>query len=297
MRDRGPSPSGSHEQLLVCGWDDIGIWELSPAAETLPHKIWTWRAQNRADIPTDLWELFRPTAECKPYESGRKILMTSSGGAVALIDREQDRVVFYARAANAHSADLLPHNRLAVACSHRPDGSGDRVLLFDLAVSDRVCFSTEVPWAHGVVWDADRQRVYVLAKEDLRVYALVNWASATPQLALLATMPFPDAGHHTVECGHDLYAVPGTAWLSVTTEWACWYFDRDTQTFLPHSAVSDLPYMKSLTHHPHGGTFVYVQAEAPNWWAERIHVRNPDRVMYVPGEHFYKARWNVQTAE
>jgi hypothetical protein len=27
--------------------------------------------------------------------------------------------------------------------------------------------------------------------------------------------------------------------------------------------------------------------------AERVHLRGPHRDIYVPGEHFYKARWNV----
>jgi hypothetical protein len=37
----------------------------------------------------------------------------------------------------------------------------------------------------------------------------------------------------------------------------------------------------------------YVQSEGQHWWAQRIHLCNPDRVLTAAGEHFYKARWNA----
>lgn len=279
-------------QLIVCGWDEVYVWTLDDAHESHPRKIWSWRAHQRPDLPPTFWERFRTTDECKPVDQGRRILITSSGGAAVLVDRETDQVLFYAHAPNAHSAELLPLDRLVVACSHAADGTGDRLLLFDVATSDQPCGSAALPWAHGVVWDARRRKLYALGQEDLRIYELEAWSSAKPGLKLMATLRWPVSRTDPHECGHDLYPVPGTDLLSVTSNGGTWLFDRTTEVFQPHPVLGSHALLKSLCHHP-GGAVVYVQAEGQHWWAERIHLCNPDRVLYVPGEHFYKARWNM----
>ncbi len=282
------------EQLIVCGWDEVFIWALDLVAEPCPRKIWTWRAHQRPDLPSALWGRFRTTDECKPVDQGRRILVTSSGGAVALVDRGDDRVVFYAHGPNAHSAEMLPGDRLVVACSHTPDGTGDRLFLFDLAVSDHPCGSVALPWAHGVVWDSARQKLYALGMDDLRIYALEDWSSSAPRLGLMSARQWPVRAARD-ECGHDLYPVPGSSLLSVTTNETVWYFDRDTEIFAPHPLLAGHARVKSLCHHP-GGAVAYVQSEGQHWWAERILLCNPDRVLCVPGEHFYKVRWNASAS-
>lgn len=287
-----PMVSPEPKQLIVCGWDEVFIWALNSASSPCPEKIWTWRASGRHDLPSTLWERFGTTDECKPVDQGRRILISSSGGAVALVDRLNDRVLFHAQAPNAHSAELLPEQRLVVASSHVPEGTGDQLLVFDLADSDRPCASAPLPWAHGVVWDSLRQRLYALGQEDLRIYSLDDWSSTSPRLRPEAAIRWPVAEADPHECGHDLYPVAGTGLLSVTTNRATWCFDRDTQVFHRHPLLADHIHVKSLCHHP-DGTVAYVQAEGEHWWAERIHLRHPDGVLCVPGEHFYKARWNV----
>lgn len=280
------------EELIVCGWDEVFIWALEGPAAPCPRKIWSWRARERVDLPVAFRELFGTTDECKPVDGGSRILITSSGGAAAVVDRRKDQVLFHARAANAHSAELLPWDRLVVASSHAKDGTGDRLLLFDLAVPDQPCGSEPLSWAHGVVWDAARERLYALGAEDLRIYELGDWSSKSPGLKLLTALRWPAEGTDPHECGHDLYPVPGTDFLSVTTNGATWLFDRDKEMFQPHPLIGSCAHVKSLCHHP-DGPVAYVQAEGEHWWAERIHLRNPDRVLCVPGEHFYKARWNA----
>jgi hypothetical protein len=292
MSEECSTVSDEAKQLIVCGWDEVFIWALNNGPAPCPRKLWTWRAHQRPDLPSDLWERFKTTDECKPVDQGRQILITSSGGAVALVDRASDRVLFYAHGGNAHSAEVLPRDRLVVACSHAADGSGDRLLLFNLAVSDQPCGSAALPWAHGVVWDSARQKLYALGMDDLRIYTLADWLSATPQLRQVAALQWPVKGAHPDECGHDLYPVPGTSLLSVTTNEATWCFDRDTEEFHRHPLLGDRGHVKSLCHHP-SGAVAYVQSEGQHWWAERILLCNPDGVLFVPGEHFYKARWNV----
>jgi hypothetical protein len=284
LRQPGTTPP----ELVVCGWDEVFMLRFEGVADHSRHRrTWTWRAKGRADMPDDVEPLFNTTDECKPFDGGARILVTSSGGGVAFIDRSSDRVLFYGRVANAHSADLLPRGRVAVAASHDQAGKGDRLILFDLASSDRELSSVELPWGHGVVWDEQRQLLWALANDDIRVYELRDWESTTPRLERVAQIPLPEGG------GHDFSIIDRTL-LAVSTARRCWLFDRNARTFLPHPELGDKAGVKSINHHPQSGRIVYVQAEGKNWWAERIHLLRPGGIVHVPGEHFYKARWNVQ---
>jgi hypothetical protein len=279
-------PATTARELVVCGWDEVFILRVEGGADHSARRTWTWRAKGRADMPDQVEALFDTTDECKPFEGGSKILVTSSGGGVAFIDRIKDRVLFYGRAANAHSADLLPGGRIAVAASHDRAGKGDRLILFDLATSDRELSSVDLPWGHGVVWDDQRRLLWALADEDIRVYELRDWDSTLPKLQRVALIPLPERG------GHDLSVVSSTL-LAISTGNRCWLFDREARTFRPHPELGDKASVKSINHHPQSGQIAYVQAEGKNWWGERIHFLRPPGMVHVAGEHFYKARWNA----
>jgi hypothetical protein len=285
----GAASDAVTRELIVCGREKVLILDLdSRDSAGSPKIIWSWRAPGRTDLPAEYHPLFRSTDECKPVEGGRRILITSSSGAVALVERAIGAVVFYGRAVNAHSADLLPNGRIAVASSRDPkENKGDALILFDITQSNRELWRTELPSGHGVVWDEKRRVVWVLADRELRSYQLTAWNSATPTLARLATIPLPEGG------GHDLYPVPGTAFLSLTTTSRCWLFDRDKQAFSPHPLLAAHASIKSITEHPVTRQIAFTEAERPNWWTTRIQFLHPDETCSVPGEQFYKVRWNV----
>jgi Family of unknown function (DUF6528) len=276
------------EELIICGWDELFILDLDHTRANIHTKIWSWRAKGRPDLPETFRGLFDSIDECKPFDHGSKILITSSGGAVALIDRNQDEVLFYAKAANAHSADLLPNGRVAVATSDAPEGRGDRLIIFDLHNPDRELLSYDLPSGHGVVWDENRQQLWGLSNNDIRVYKLQDWDSPAPKLLKVSSVPLPDDG------GHDLYPVGKTPFLSATTNNHCWYFNRDTHEFASHPALEKLAGVKSICQHPITHQLAYVQAEGENWWAENIHFADPDGKLHMAGEFLYKARWNIR---
>jgi hypothetical protein len=273
-------------ELVVCGWDEAFALTFDAGLGGSPRRTWSWRAKGRADLPAEFRSLFNTTDDCKPFEGGSKILITSSGGAVAFVDRAADRVRFYGRATNAHSADLLPGGRVAVAASQDPKGKGDRLIVFDLARSNLELWIEELPHGHGVVWDEQRNVLWALADADIRVFELRDWQSSAPKLQRVALVPLPERG------GHDLSVVSGTPFLAVSTGNRCWLFDRDARTFRPHPELGDKASVKSISHHPVQGSLAYVQAEGKNWWSERIHFLKPTGTLHVTGEHFYKARWN-----
>ena len=271
------------EDLITCGWSEVRGWRLTG---TNAVNLWTWTATN-SNLPEWAKPLFTTTSDCKPCP-GNRVLITSSGGeslqgGVALIEPWNSNVVFFARATNAHSAELLPANRVAVAVSDDYLGTADRLVIFDLAQPDVELFSVHLQAAHGVVWDEERQILWGLALPYLRAYQLQNWNSQ-PQLTVLSTLTLPGLN------GHDMYPVPNSPDLLIATDSNCWLFNRDTWTFRKHPQLGDSGNVKGLSMHPMTGRIVYVRAEI-QWWSENLQLLSPDGTSHLPGEHFYKARW------
>src|SRR5687768_2666290 len=74
-------------ELAVCGWDEVFILALGDGPAPANRKVWSWRAKEDSGIPAEMHALFRTTDDCKAIDGGRRILISSSGGAVALVDR------------------------------------------------------------------------------------------------------------------------------------------------------------------------------------------------------------------
>lgn len=111
-------------ELLVCGWDEVYILNVETGA-----KSFSWKAADRPDLPASYKDKFRTTDDCKAV-SGNRILITASSDGIALVDRRSGKTIFWGICANVHSADLLPGDRIAVACSTREKG-GNRLAIFD----------------------------------------------------------------------------------------------------------------------------------------------------------------------
>lgn len=267
--------------LITCGWDEVRGLRINDTNATL---LWTWKATN-SNLPESFKGLFPTTSDCKPCPGGR-VLVTSSGGnaldgAVALVAPTTSNVFFYARAANAHSADLLPSNRVAVALSYQTNGN--RLVIYDLATNDVERISVPLWGAHGVVWDEQRQILWGLSDSFIAGYKLTNWNSQ-PDLVQVSWTGLLDGG------GHDLYAVPNSPYLTVTTADHCWFFNRDTRVFTEHPLLRDTPNVKSTSMDIVSGRTVYVTADGP-WWSEHLRFLAPSNTLDFPGDHFYKARW------
>jgi hypothetical protein len=278
-----PRQASRETELLVCGWDEVFILALGEGPAPAHRKVWSWRASASPGIPADMHALFRTTDDCKPVDGGRKVLISSSGGGVALVDRDTRRASFSARVTNAHSVEMLPGQRIAAAASVSPAGTGNRLVIFDAATGKELA-GDELRSAHGAVWDETRRVLWALGGDVLRAYD-VGPAGGPTRLDRTFEIALPTEG------GHDLVAIPGSPRLFVSTVQHCFYFDRDRRQFSPHDALGDHRNIKSYNIHQRTGRAVYVQAEGRNWWAERLHFQRPDGTLHLPGEHLYKARW------
>lgn len=271
--------AASDPELLVCGWDEVYILRLSRT--TAPRKVFSWTAQYRPELPAAFKDKFRTTDECKAV-AGNRILITASSDGVALVERATGRTTFWGLCANAHSADLLPGERIAVACSVRETG-GNRLAIFDARTPEKEIFSTELYSGHGAVWDARRKLLWALSGRDLRAYELRDWDSSRPSLELAASYPLPGGG------GHELS--PDGVSLIVSGSRETWLFDRNTRKFSPHPRLAGSRDLKSASVHPRTGRLAFTLAEPPNWWTSKIRLANPEGEILRPGERLYKVRW------
>lgn len=275
----GAHPAAA-QQLVACGWDEVFVLDISGE----PRKTWSWKAVDRPELPEALREKFRTTDECKPV-AGNRLLITASSDGAALVDRATGAAVWWGECGNAHSAELLPGGRVVLACSIRA-GTGNRLALFDARTPGAAVFSTDLPSGHGAVWDAERELLWAIGMDDLRAYTLTDWDSDRPRLSLASRYPLPD------QSGHELMAVPDSSRLVLSTHHAVWLFDRDTRTFSKHGDLKDAADVKGVSIHPVNGRIAYIQADAPEWWSNRIRLLHPHRVITMEGERLYKVRWD-----
>jgi hypothetical protein len=266
----------AQDDLLVCGWDEVYILNVATGA-----KSFSWKAADRPELPDAYKTKYRTTDECKAVSGGR-ILITASSDGVALVDRKSGKTTFWGVCANAHSADLLPGDRIAVACSVRDTG-GNRLAIFDGAVPEKELYTTELYSGHGAHWDAKRKLLWALGDTELRSYELIDWESTTPSLALKKAYPLPSRG------GHELSPV-GDA-LIVSAVKGIWLFDRESGQFRPHPQLSGKDDIKSASVNRTTGRLAFTIADQPDWWTATIRFLNPEGTLVREGERLYKVRW------
>jgi len=279
------TPAARADELILCGWDEVFILNVAGSRAISTNKVWSWKTSDRADLPAHRRDKFRSTDECKPVESGRKILITSSGGGVALVERATKKTLFYGFVGNAHSAEMLPGDRIVVAGSRHTQGNC--LAVFDVRQPEKIVYSEPLDSGHGAVWDDARQLLWALGYEQLKALRLKDWKGTQPKLQTAAVYELP------AKSGHDLVAVPRTDELLLTTGRGVFLFDRERRTFRPHPELGDITEVKSIAIHPASGQIVYTRAEGTNWWTARLRMMNPAGEIQLPGERLYKVRWNV----
>jgi len=277
----GPEPG---KELVLCGADEVFVVSLRRGFGLSARKVWSWRAAECAEIPEPLKRCFQSTDDCKPVDGGRSILISSSSGAVALVERETGCARFCAAVTNAHSIEMLPGGRIAAAASVSDSAGGNRIIVFDIATG-RELASDPLASAHGLVWDAERGVLWALGYDELRAYRVAEGGGGKDGLKVEFQMTLPDTD------GHELSRVPGTPRLFVSTGHGCWSFDCDTRQLAPHDVLAATANVKSYAVHPATGRIVYMQGEGKNWWTEHVHFLKPAGTLHLPGQRLYKARW------
>jgi len=242
--------------------------------------IWTWTPQ-KAGVPVSEYTWFSNPSEVKPVYNRKYILMTASGGAVALIRIADSKLMFYAYAGqNPHSAEVLPDGNVAVATS--TDGKLNTFVTDTVKGKGEIFKSYNLPSAHNVVWDKERQRLYTTEGSLLYSYKYNNDKKA-PSLTsreLLYELPSSET------CAHDLYPVNGEKdMLWLTTNENVWKYD-----VVKNEITKVYPFygVKSVSDSPDGVLMLYPVTE---WWSDGLIGGTGKKLFSISGAKIYKGRW------
>jgi hypothetical protein len=264
--------------LLVCGDSKVLMVDYNKSRDTIPTIVWTWDAHAANDLPDEYRnKKFNSVDDCKSANNGKQILVSSSGGAIAVLDSRSRQVLFYASVPNAHSIELLPDNLLAAAASTAVDGN--KIMLFDSRHPDKPLFTDSLYSAHGLVWDEKRKSLFALGYDVLREYTIISRDS----LYLKTEWKIPGIG------GHDLQPSADGKSLFVTEHNGCWIFDLEKYSFRKIEGFPDAHNIKSLGQ-DRTGQFIYTVPEN-SWWTYHVNFFKAERRFAFPGMKVYKARW------
>ncbi len=279
-------------RLWVCGDAMIYGYAPRPIAGEITAPAWTWDSQKAAGLSADERTWFTSMDEVKPVvvDGAACLLATSSGhGGVILIRQADQRILFCAPLPNAHSAELLPGRWIVAAGSY----GSDQLTLYPLPANAQLphppqpqpAMTIPFPQAHGVLWDARRNRLWAIGKQSLVRYA---WTSSTLTEEKRSELPETQA--------HDLSRDGDADALLITTGRGVWRFDLATEDISPFLALARVADVKSISVDPATGILAFQKGEAGNWWSDTIYFLTPDGrldLLPIPGVKLYKARWDL----
>ena len=288
---------GFPAELIVCGDGKIYIIDADIAIERgFTEAIkWEWDASEAADIVGgDMTRI----DECKPVDNGTKILATSSRSWAVLIDIATKDILWWSYSSkSAHSADLLPGGKIAVACSEGTEGSKcNRIQIFNIGENDKEISYVPLESAHGVVYNPDTDRVYAVGGSVLNIYRLTDWQSDTPCLTLEESINTSAR----VSALHDLTLVDAGTLLLAGKKAAL--YNLNTQSFTPLPHFNQSSGIKSVNYNPLTGDCWYTDAtdeehKADYDWSTTtiFHTGNVagnvvDKTIAVPDLNMYKVR-------
>lgn len=251
--------------IIACGSNLVRIIEPAKISSSYTDGlIWEWDAKAIASTLGINASRCDHIDDCKPVNEGTQLLITSSYNWCVLLDIDTKKPVFWATGTtNAHSAELLPGNRLVVACSD----NGDELRLYDRTKSNVLLFSTPFSGAHGVVWMEKAQKLYALAYSKINVYSLENWDTASPSLKLEKSFSTKNGG------GHDLtYVDDHTLCVSGSKSYL---YDINTDTWKELTRLSSSTALKSVNYNIDRNVMWFTDATVPegsqSWSTHTIH--------------------------
>lgn len=269
------------DRVIVCGDRDLYIVNTAESNDSLKVE-WHWKVSDHmSELPESYYRKLRSLDDCKIVDKGSKILVTSSSDATLLLDAVTGKVLFYAETPMAHSADLLPGGRIAVANS--TDEGGNSLELYDITMNDVCLWRDTLYFGHGAVWNDKRQRLYALGYNRIKCYEPVDWETDHPSMKFVGEYRLPDTnGHELSPIGSDKLLVSGHTSVNV--------LDLNSGEFAPFEPLAGKHGVKSANYNPETGRLIYTQRET-SWWTNHVYMENPDKVLTFD-ENFklYKVR-------
>ena len=234
-------PASSGRMLIACGSNKVYIFDESLARASGNYKdglIWEWDASTAKSV---IGGNMDHIDDAKPVNDNKQILVTSSYNWAALVDIATKKVLWYATGVTgAHSAEILPGNLIAVACS------GEHVMLFDASMPNKKLAQYDLGSAHGVVWMESVQRLYAIGGTTLQKYRVMGNA-----LSLDQTFDTKSA----VTGLHDMTKYDSNTLIMTGSRAALFNVNTNTFTNIPH--FNGFVGMKSINCNPDTGEVYY----------------------------------------
>lgn len=265
-------------------------------AET-QRNVWSWDPYT-ACVPSAHQDWFINPSEVKPVFNKRYILMTASGGAVALIRLSDHKLMFYANCGqNPHSAEILPDGNIVTAESK--SGEINTFVVDTVKVLGMKANTLKLGNAHNVVWDRKKECIYATATIQAGVTALFrmkyNGDRNNPQLTNQTRIYTFDKESG----GHDLFPVYGEEdklWLTAAS--AVYKFDltgvtdatTNDSTEPTCEKVYSIADIKSICNGPDG---ILMLKPTEEWWAEGLVNEKGEELFKMDGAKIYKGRWMI----
>jgi len=241
--------------------------------------VWEWKP-SLSNVDPACWKWFSNPSDAKPVYGDSCLLVTASGGGVALIRISDGKTLFYALAGgNPHSAELLPDGNIVVASS-----SGNYLTLFrtDTAVADRTSFSSRlyIDFGHNVVWDPKRQLLWSADRHQLKTFRY-NFDRRHPALQPVDSVLLPGNQYH------DLFPMlkGDTLWMTNTNH--VYKLDLASRRWV--EAATPQKDVKSISSGEGYSTIVAIPQE--QWWTDEIKDIYGKILFKQAGLKIYKARW------
>lgn len=290
-----PSPSYAentdpHDPVLVLAGDSfvsiIRPSQIPDGGNYYDASIWEWDARVYA---TSLGIDMSHVDEAKIVDNGTKVLVTSSAHWAILVDYATKKTLFYSTGCrNAHSAEMLPGNRVVIACST----SEGELQVYDIDRPNQIVFRTPLSSGHGAVWVESRQRLYANGGNKLNIYKLKDWDTDAPELELEKSITTPKKGTHDLSFVDD-----NTLCISGR---GCYLFDLNTENFTELPFFSEQTALKSTNYNAATGEMWYTDSTEPegdySWSTQTVHhtyngANGPDHCTFkTKGLNLYKVR-------
>lgn len=242
--------------------------------------LWSWTAKDSPEIPSEFHKKFPTITDYHAYE-GDRIMLISSYGGVALVDKSTKSTLFFTIVGSAHSMAFVPGNQLAIAASAK----SSFIRFYDLADQRKPAQhlqSIPLKDAHGAVWDADRNCLWALGYTEL----VRLTQDEDSRWSIVERFELPSQG------GHDLSLARDGVNLVLTTNNQVLKFNRDTFAFEQLDGFLDQHHIKSVDIHPETGEVVFQQGVG-TWWSNLVRFKDREDLALENGQ-IYKVRWNIE---
>lgn len=245
--------------------------------------LWEWLPQE-SNVVAEHVAWFKAISDAKPVFNGKYILLTASGGAVALVRISDKKTLFYANAGkNPHSVEMLPDGNIVTAAS-----TGNVLTLFKVDTLQPLQTGYKKTYfikdGHNVVWDRKRQQLWATSGDTLKAFAYNNNCNK-PELVESGKVMLPNPG------AHDLFPVFGEDALWFTNIFNIYKFDLRTKTFKPFPTIHEKD-IKSVSSGPKGYPIIMMRPKE-QWWSDEVFDNQGNSIFQLDGLKIYKARWFI----